>query len=89
LPTVGKALANRWQVAGFVPFGNTYGMHGYLTSQELAARIGVTRQRVQAMARTRGIVPVRVGNLALWRVADLPKFKRRSTGRPRSKGRKQ
>jgi hypothetical protein len=62
-------------------------MHGYLTSQELAARLGVTRQRVQAIARTRRIAPVRAGNVALWRIADLPKFKRRPAGRPSSKGR--
>ena len=56
-----------------------------LTTVEIAGLLGVTPQRVAAIARSRGIEPVRVvGRAYLWDAGDLPRFERRPQGRPRA-----
>jgi DNA-binding transcriptional MerR regulator len=56
-----------------------------ITTSEISRAIGVSPQRVNQLARARGIAPARtVGNAKLWRAADLRRFERRPPGRPAS-----
>lgn len=55
-----------------------------LTTADVAARLGVTAQRVRAIAQAREIEPARVvGRAFLWSAADMPRFALQPSGRPR------
>jgi hypothetical protein len=54
-----------------------------LDTAYIARRLGVTTQRVRAIARARGIKPARVvGRAFLWNASDLPRFAPGKPGRP-------
>jgi len=56
---------------------------GYMTTKQIADAIGVSLQRVRALARSRNISCAAVaGNALLWNREDLPRFTRQQTGRP-------
>lgn len=58
----------------------------FLTTAEVAERVGVCRQRIEQMAAARGIMPIRVGRRNLWWSRDLDRFGRLPSGRPRKVG---
>lgn len=56
----------------------------YLTTAQLAARLGLTPQRVLQLAADRGVAPAMLaGRAKLWRESDLARLERRAPGRPR------
>jgi len=62
--------------------------HRPLSTAELAERFGVSPQRVRAIARARGVRPLRrVGMAWLWRAADEKRLRPGPPGRPRRRRR--
>lgn len=57
----------------------------FLTAKEIAAKLGVSRQRVHAIAANRHIYPIqRVGHTRVWAVSDLKRFTaKKKAGRPK------
>jgi excisionase family DNA binding protein len=57
---------------------------GLLTTNETAAKLGVSRRRVLALVASGRLPAVRVGNQFLIQPADLAKVRDRKPGRPKN-----
>jgi hypothetical protein len=61
------------------------GVMTLLTTKEIAVTIGVTPQRVLAIAAARGVTPAKIiGRNKMWHARDVAKLKPGAPGRPRA-----
>ena len=56
----------------------------YLTTKQVAEKLGVTEQRVRQLAHSRGIGYQRPDQRWIFRELDLVKFQERKVGRPKT-----
>ncbi len=58
-------------------------IEGYLTTKQIAEKLGVTVGRVQQLVADKRLIAIKVGQTNLIKESDFQKYEKKDRGRPR------